>query len=172
MKYRAIKRGRIMTTCAFTGHRKIEDRHRGMMDSLLLRAISFAYEAGCRTFLTGGALGFDTAAAKEIIRFRLTHPDIRLHIIIPCKNQSDAWSERQIALYEYTLMNADEVEYVSEVYTEGCMRVRNQRLVDLADMLIAYVDDPYSGAAQTVRMASRAGRTIYNLYPTLEGKTY
>ena len=156
-----------MEVCAFTGHRKIEERHKAKIADLLLRAIAFAYEAGCRIFVTGGALGFDTLAAKEIIRFRLSHPDVKLHIVLPCKNQSDAWSSSQISLYEYTLSNADDIEYVSDEYTGKCMRERNQRLADSCDMMIAYVARPYSGSAQTVRMASAAGKVIYNLYPSL-----
>lgn len=156
-----------MEVCAFTGHRKIEERHRNKIADLLLRAIAFAYEGGCRIFVTGGALGFDTLAAKEIIRFRLSHPDVKLRIVLPCKNQSDAWSSSQVSLYEYTLANADEIEYVSDEYTDKCMRERNQRLADSCDMMIAYVVRPYSGSAQTVRMASAAGKVIYNLYPSL-----
>lgn len=157
-----------MHSCAFTGHRKIEDRHKEKIENLLSRAVAFAYENGCRIFITGGALGFDTLAAKEVIRFRMSHPDVRLHVVLPCKGQSDSWSSYQINLYEYTLFNADEIEYVSEEYTSTCMRDRNKRLVDLCDMMIAYVSRPYSGAAQTVRMASNEGKVIYNLYPSLD----
>ena len=156
-----------MQSCAFTGHRTIEIRHRDKIADLLLRAISYAYSRGCRTFLTGGALGFDTLAAKEVIRFRMSHPDVRLKIVIPCKNQSESWSDAQISVYEYTLANADELEYIADEYFNGCMRERNQRLADLCDLMIAYVSRSNSGAAQTVRMAERAGKTVYNLYPSL-----
>ena len=157
-----------MHSCAFTGHRKIEEGHKGRIDELLRRAIAFAYEGGCRLFLTGGALGFDTLAAKEILRFRMTHPDIALKVILPCKNQFESWTPSQVNMYEYTLANADEVEYISDVYTDGCMRERNRRLVDQADMLIAYVSRSHSGSGQTVRMASNDGKVIFNLYPSLE----
>ena len=156
-----------MQVCAFTGHRRIELCHKDRIDDLVYRAIAFAYESGCRTFITGGALGFDTVAAKQIIIFRLSHPDVRLEIVLPCKNQSDAWSPEQISLYEYTLANADLIEYVSDEYTATCMKERNQRLASRCDMMIAYVSKPYSGAAQTVRMASKEEKVIYNLYPSL-----
>lgn len=159
-----------MQFCAFTGHRRIEPRHRDKIDALVQRAIAFAYENGCSTFITGGALGFDTIAAKEVIRFKLSHPDVRLEIITPCRNQSDSWSPEQISLYEYTLANADFIECVSEEYTDSCMKERNFILASRCDMMIAYVSKPYSGAAQTVRMASKAGKVIYNLYPSLDGQ--
>ena len=156
-----------MECCAFTGHRRIESRHVGRIDDLLSRAIAYAYGEGCRTFVTGGALGFDTLAAKEIIRFRMSHCDVRFKIILPCKNQSEGWSDSQISLYEYTLANADEIEYVADDYSDGCMRDRNMRLAESCDLMIAYVARPYSGAAQTVRMATRLGKSVYNLYPSL-----
>ena len=157
-----------MQICAFTGHRRIEERHKGKIEGLLARAIAFAYENGCRTFLTGGALGFDTLAAKEIIRFRLSRPDVRLHLILPCRGQSDSWAASAVSVYEYTLANADEIEYVADDYDDKCMKERNRRLAERCDMMIAYVSRPYSGAAQTVRMATSAGKKVYNLYPSLQ----
>lgn len=156
-----------MQNCAFTGHRKIELRHKDKIELLLLRAIEYAYSEGCRTFYTGGALGFDTLAAKTVIRFKLSHRDVRLHIVLPCKNQSASWTDQQVSMYEYTLANADEVEYIADEYEDGCMRLRNQRLADYCDLMIAYVSRPYSGAAQTARMAERAGKKVYNIYPSL-----
>ena len=156
-----------MKCCAFTGHRKIESRHQAGISDLLIRSIEYAYCEGCRIFITGGALGFDTIAAKEVIRFKMSHPDVRLHIIVPCRNQSDSWSEAQISVYEYTLANADEIEYITDEYEDGCMRLRNQRMADCCDIMIAYVSRSYSGAAQTARMAEKAGKKVYNIYHAL-----
>lgn len=157
-----------MQACCFTGHRRIEHRHLGKIDDLVMRAVAFAYEAGCRRFYVGGAIGFDTVAAKQVILFRISHPDAELHVIAPCKNQSDNWSSADVSIYEYILSNANTVEYVSDNYTDGCMRVRNARMVDLSDIVFAYVSRNYSGAAQTVRLAQKAGKTVYNLYPSLD----
>ena len=157
-----------MSGCSFTGHRRIESRHFGKIDDLIDRAIAYAYGEGCRKFYVGGALGFDTLAAKRVLLFRMSHPDAELYVIVPCKTQSDGWSASQISAYEYILANADAVEYLNDEYTDGCMRERNQRLVDLSDIVIAYVSRYNSGAAQTVRMAERAGKRVYNLYPSLE----
>ena len=157
-----------METCSFTGHRRIESRHQPKLTELLDRAVAYAYSQGCRRFYVGGAVGFDTLAAKRVILFRMSHPDTELHVVIPCKNQSDGWSEAQVSVYEYVLSQADSVEYLFDEYTDGCMRLRNQRLADLADILIAYVSRSNSGAAQTARMAEKAGKKVYNLYPSLD----
>ena len=72
-----------MLTCAFTGHRNIKEAHKKALPDLLSRAIFYAYEKGCRRFVTGGALGFDTYAAREVLRFRISHPDVSLVLFLP-----------------------------------------------------------------------------------------
>ena len=157
-----------MTTCAFTGHRNIKDSHKQALPGLLSRAIAYAYEQGCRRFITGGALGFDTYAAKEVLRFRMSHPDVSLILFLPCLDQDAGWSIRQKDFYEYVLQSADEVKYISESYTKTCMKRRNQAMAEECDLMIAYVSRDYSGAAQTMRMALSLGKESYNLYPRLE----
>ena len=155
-------------TCAFTGHRNIKYGHRAALPGLLSRAIGYAYEKGCRRFITGGALGFDTEAAREVIRFRLSHPDVSLVLFLPCLDQDAAWSPSQRSSYDYILSAADEVKFVSEAYDKSCMRRRNQAMAEECDIMIAYVGHDRSGASQTLRIARELGREAYNLYPQLE----
>ena len=154
--------------CSFTGHRLIKKEHSSRLLPLVDRAIEYAYSEGCRTFLSGGAVGFDTVAARGVIRFRLSHPDARLILLLPCVNQDEKWSEEQRDAYEYILASADEVEYISDEYTDSCMKERNFKLAGKADILIAYVGHNRSGSAQTARMADKMGKTVYNLYKALE----
>ena len=154
--------------CSFTGHRIIEPSHKARIDDLVYRSIEYAYEKGCRAFYSGGAVGFDTVAARQVIKFRMAHRDVKLVMVIPCKNQSEKWTAEQKNMYNYCLGAADTVMYLSIDYTADCMKRRNEKLVLLSDLIIAYVKRQDSGAAQTVRMALKAGRTVYNLYPTLE----
>lgn len=155
-------------TCAFTGHRNIKYGHKAALPGLLSRAIGYAYENGCRRFITGGAIGFDTEAAREVIRFRLSHPDVTLVLFLPCLDQDAAWTQSQRSSYDYILSSADEVKYVSQTYDKGCMRRRNQAMAEECDIMIAYVGHDRSGASQTLRIARELGREAYNLYPQLE----
>lgn len=150
--------------CSFTGHRVIADFHRERIQGLIGTAIKYAYVSGCREFLCGGALGFDTLAAKEIIKFRLSHRDVRLVLCLPCVDQADAWGEESREMYSYILESADEVIYASDSYTPICMRERNFLLASRCDILIAYYGRQRSGTGQTVRMADSMGKEIINLY--------
>ena len=158
-------------SCSFTGHRTIKHAHEPKIRDLLCRAVEYVYSLGARTFFAGGAVGFDTLAAKEIIRFRMSHPDVRLVLLLPCTNQDERWTAAQRSVYEFTLSSADEVVYLAEEYTDDCMRRRNEALVREGDVLIAYVGNSRSGAAQTARMGEKAGKKVYNLYPSLENNT-
>ena len=154
--------------CAFTGHRDIRPEHRALVEDRLDRAIEYVYSLGVRDFFAGGALGFDTLAARAVIAFRMSHTDVRLNLVLPCLNQDARWSEAQRDRYNFILKNADSVEYVTDEYKNGCMMLRNRRLAELADVLVAYVYRRGSGSSQTVRMAKELGRTVYNISPSVE----
>lgn len=161
-----------MLTCAFTGHRNIKPEHRSGMTELLWRAIDFAYKKGCRRFITGGAIGFDTEAARQVIRYRIEHPDVLLILFLPCLDQDAAWSVRQRDAYDYILSAADQVRFLSEGYDKGCMRRRNQAMAEECDIMIGYVGRDRSGGSQTLRIADSLGKEVYNIYRTLERSTY
>ena len=155
---------------SFTGHRQIEDRHLSALPDLLLRAVYSAYEKGVRRFYNGAAYGFDLLAARAVILAKMRHPDISLHILVPCGGQSDKWSRENKTTYEYVLARADTVDTLSEHYYQGCMHRRNARLVELSDLIIAYVGKNSGGSYRTLSLAYREGKSILNLYPILDGE--
>lgn len=150
--------------CAFSGHRTLPCSELNTIRDLLDRAIRYAYERGCRVFYNGGAIGFDVEAAERVLLFRREHPDARLVLLLPCKNQDEKWSNEQKARYHRICEAADDVRYIRGEYTSSCMRERNEALVNGADMLIAYLSHWRSGAAQTVSFAKKKGIPVYNLY--------
>ena len=154
--------------CAFSGHRTIKQSHRAKISPLIARAIEYAYNEGCRTFYSGGAVGFDTLAAQQVIRFRMTHPDVRLILYLPCVDQDAKWSDAQKNMYAHLIREADEAVYISESYSPTCIKTRNEALATLGDIMICYMSHRGSGTGQTVAIAQRLGQRIYNLYPTLE----
>ncbi len=157
-------------SCSFTGHRQIAKEHSEILTDLTKRAIEYAYNNGCRKFYLGGALGFDTLAAKEVLAFSDEHPDAELHLLLPCHDQDAKWGDEDREVYKQILKRADSVEYVNKRYTSTCMKERNAALVERADMLVAYMGRSYSGAGQTVRKAKEKGIPVYNLYPTCAEK--
>ena len=156
-----------MKVCSFTGHRIIPEAHKAAMPAMLERAVNFAYSEGCREFCVGGALGFDTEAAKAVIKFRMSHSDVILHVVVPCADQADSWGASHRAMYDYLIGCADRVSVLSDSYHGSCMKERNRRLAESCDIMIAYCNRYASGAGQTVKMAELAGKKVYNLYSAL-----
>ncbi len=154
-----------MKKCSFTGHRVIASAHMDTVREKLKSGVEYAYTQGCRDFLCGGALGFDTMAAEAVINFRASHAEARLVLVLPCRDQANGWSDSDREKYEHILSVADEIIYIRDIYVDGCMKERNQYLADECDMLICYLNSPRSGAGQTVRMAKSLNKPVYNICP-------
>ena len=151
------------SACSFTGHRAIPD---GMTDYLFQRikdGVNYLYSQGVRTFLSGGALGFDALAAEAVIERRKERPDIRLVIVAPCKDQDKLWSIKDKIRYYKIKKAADDVICLSDHYYRGCMHQRNRYLVDHSTACICYLTEDTGGTAYTVGYAQSKGLKIFNL---------
>ena len=151
-----------MTACAFTGHRRLPKAAEKPLRDLLSRGIAHVYSEGVRDFYAGGALGFDMLAEEEVVCFRKSHPEVKLHLLLPHRGQAERWGFFEVRRYHRLLSEADSVSYLSDYYYDGVMRDRNQALVNAADVCIAYLAAG-GGTAQTVAMAKRKGIAVYNL---------
>lgn len=155
-----------MKNICFTGHRyiRITSELEARLENILCELIE---KHGATDFYAGGALGWDTLCAQTVLRLKQKHP-IRLHLVLPCceTEQTEKWKSEQKAEFKGILSSADSVEYVSENYFDGCMRIRNQRLVEYADGCVCYYNEKKraSGTGQTVCMAQQKNIGIINLY--------
>ena len=77
--------------CCFTGHRKFNTPIEAL-NANLENIIAELYNDGIRYFCTGGALGFDTVAAKKILSMKENFNDIKLVLVLPCKDQTKMWN--------------------------------------------------------------------------------
>ena len=148
----------------FTGHRNVKETAK-LKEALINQLVKLINE-GATDFYAGGAVGWDMLCERVVIELRERFPHIKLHLILPCSSeeQTAKWSESDKTEYMRLLLEADTVEICSEHYFDGCMKLRNQRLVDLADVCVCYYNGKQrSGTGQTVRMAERQGKTIINL---------
>ena len=149
---------------AFTGHRTIAKNKFPLLTNALHKTINTLIGKGVTTYITGGALGFDTLAATAVLQARKVNPGIRLLLALPCTDQDAAWHENDKNTYRHILANADETIYVSNrPHFKGCMELRNRYLIEHSGSLIAYMTRKRSGSAQTVRLAHEKGLTVINL---------
>ena len=151
------------STACFTGHRSLSRALLPDIRSRVASAISQAYENGYRTFLCGGARGFDTLAALEVLKFRKSHPEIRLVIAVPCATQADRWTAEDRITWQTVCDSADEVNILSETYYNGCMQARNRYMVDASSLCLCYLVRFEGGTWSTVRYALHRGLILMNL---------
>lgn len=153
-------------TCFFTGHRTIPAYDRQMLIGRLDMCIMSLAERGYERFVCGGAMGFDTLAACRVIAIKQRFPQIRLTLVLPCRDQTMKWNDTNaIALYQKIKGCADEVIYSSEVYTSGCMHLRNRTMADMSSVCVAYYNgSSRGGTAYTVKYAGGLGLETINLW--------
>jgi uncharacterized phage-like protein YoqJ len=156
-----------MRTCCFTGHRNLPKNQTAEIKSALTNEVIKLIDQGVTYYGTGGAIGFDTLAAQTIIELREDYPQIKLILIIPCRNQSDKWSHEDKRIYEDIKSKADKVVYLSEKYENDCMLKRNRHMVDHSKFVIAAWDGRKRGGTYyTINYATKLKREIIllNLY--------
>lgn len=155
-----------MRSISFTGHRKLFGDSTSLSQSLYNR-LEEEIHNGATDFNAGGAVGFDCISAAVVLKLREVYPHIKLHLILPCSNeeQTEKWSEKEKSEFYRILKLADSVEYTSEHFYKGCMKVRNARLVEIANCCFCYWDGRQrSGTGQTVRMAQKKKIKIVNFF--------
>ena len=157
-------------TCCFTGHRAIPEEHLGALIPLLDRTVCSLFQSGVRVFRTGGALGFDTVAALTVLKYRSLHPELRLELCLPCRDQQASWSHSSRQVYADIIARADKVTYLHEQYTQGCMLERNRFMVDGSDICVGYCTSDKGGSAYTLRYAEKQGLRVINLAALLRNK--
>ncbi len=155
-----------MKTCCFTGHRELSDNINIAIKNLY-REIDNLIERGVDTFLSGGALGYDQISALIIIAKRNAGANIKLILVLPCKDQDKYWSEKEKTQYQEVLNGADEIIYTSQEYTDDCMKIRNKKLVEMADVCLCALKRQRTGTAQTVRFAEEKGIEVINILKDL-----
>lgn len=149
--------------CCFTGHRSIPADHLSELYHLLDSALEDLIARGVRTFRAGGAIGFDTIAALRVLSMKSRGADIRLELILPCRDQTRNWPRAAVLDYHFILDHADSVSYVTETYHPHCMLARDRALVEGSDFCIAYLTQNRGGTAYTVAYALKHHVELLNL---------
>lgn len=171
----------LYSSCAFTGHRpqsfpwKYDETAPECirLKEALFTQITALAEQGITDFLSGMAQGVDLWSARAVLALRSKNPGLKLHCILPCKDQESRWSAALQEQYHSILKRADEVLYLQEAYTGDCMTNRNRYLVDNAAVLLAvYNGTPRSGTGMTLRYARQQGRELFILDPKSRNLTH
>lgn len=150
-------------TVCFTGHRYIPESERAAIAARLRQTLVELIEQGYKYFGAGGALGFDTLAAKTVLDLRNEYPHIKLILVLPCKDQCAKWSAKDVRTYENIRAAADKTAWISENYTPTCMHERNRHLVNFSSVCVCYLTKNSGGTAYTVKYARECGVKVMSI---------
>ena len=106
--------GFIHRACAFTGHRPAKfpwkydetDSRCIALKSALAEQIRLLANVGVTQFLSGMAEATDTWSALSVLALREENPVLKLHCILPCREQADKWTASSRDLYRSILEHA------------------------------------------------------------------
>lgn len=153
---------------AFTGHRPnklwgyhiTEHRYIKLHDLI----VKYLVELKARRMYCGMALGADTIAAMACLEAKRIGRKIDLIACIPFEGQDQKWPDLERRRYHDLLSKSDEVVVCSEgAYEAYKMYVRNQYMVDRADIILAAWDGSKGGTGSCINYAEGIGRKIINL---------
>lgn len=137
-------------TVTFCGHSEVANYNevRLWLKSIVEPLIS----DGADTFYLGGRGGFDRLAAGVMLELKKTYPHIHLVLVLAYLNR-----ETDTEGYDYTLY--PELE---DVPLRFALSRRNERMVEMSDVVVAYVTHDWGGAAKTLKYANRKKKVIYS----------
>ncbi len=150
-------------TCCFTGHREIKSAILADAVAQINHTVQELYRRGVVAYMVGGARGFDSAVAAELIRLRdECCPHLKVILVRPCPDQTKGWRRADLELYEYVQQRVDYDILLSEYYFAGCMLRRNDYMVDNSAYLLAYVMRSQGGSYYTLQRATKQNLAIKN----------
>ena len=135
----------------FCGHSNIYGDNG--LEKRLVAVVEQLIGEGANLFLLGGYGSFDSVAAGAVKEAKQQHPEIHSTLVLPYLDRT--FNED---LYDYSTYPP-----LEEVPRRYAISRRNEWMVDQADVVIAYVDHGWGGAAKTIEYAKRKKKRIINI---------
>ena len=138
-------------TVTFCGHGKIN--YNKKTEDELKFWVEKMIKSGADEFLLGGYGNFDSMAAKVVRELKEKYPYIRLTLVVP-------YIDRKYNKELYDESIYPELENVPKRFA---IIKRNEYMVDMSDIVIAYIDCDFGGAVKTLKYARKIGKQIIRL---------
>ena len=152
-------------TCCFTGHRIIPSHEYDAVAARTeIRIRDLIVNNDVCFFGVGGAIGYDTMAAKILFRLRQTDfQQIKVILVYPFEGFTSRWNDGQRAEYAARLLpQYDKTVCVAQRASREAYLERDRHLVDGSAYCIAYCTRNRGGTAYTLRYARQEGLKIFN----------
>ena len=147
-------------TITFCGHSNclFSDEEKEILKQLLIKEIR--KNPTCKFYL-GGYGDFDSLCLRTLRELKKEFQDIELIFFTPYIDKN--YSKLEFATYHYDDVIFPPIESVPRKFA---IIKRNEWMVEEADLVIAYVQYSWGGAAKTLEYAKRKKKSIINIAET------
>lgn len=152
-------------TCFFTGDRILPEEKTQWVKIHLNKEIERRIDQGTVNFISGGENGFDQIAASMIVVKKRNGFNIRLILVLPCRNRNIYRNEFQREVHRILMEESDQRIYISDEYTSDCIEMRNRFMADNSCCCICACMDEKSAASKAMSYAEKKGLKIVNTMP-------
>jgi len=164
---------KIDEICSLTGHRpqklpwgfNEKDKRCKKFKKILEKVFIDIIKNGYSCILIGMALGFDMICAEIVIKLKKKYKELKLIAVLPCKNQSDRWTEEDKIRYNKILEKVDSIYCLYEKYNYKCMQERNEFMVNNSNLLLGCFNGEKGGTLNTINYAKRKNKEIIIINP-------
>ena len=117
-------------SCCFCGWRQPPAGGWGLPEGAREGEVLGLAAAGVTRFLCGGTPGFDTLAARAVLRARAVRPEVRLVLVLPCGGITWGWRPGEVEALREVAEGADLGVELAERYFPGCIQRQGRYLVE------------------------------------------
>lgn len=149
MQLVAQVRGGVEMTVTFCGHAEIVQADE--VRNWLIHITESLILDGADTFYLGGYGAFDHLAAVVLRELKKTYRHIQIILVLAYLNRHVETSDYDSTLYP-------ELEGVPPRFA---ISRRNEKMVEMSDVVVAYVTHDWGGAAKTLAYAKRKRKKIH-----------
>jgi len=148
-------------TVAFFGHRYVDNiiKVEDLLEKQIRKLID---ENEYVDFLVGRNGEFDQCVSSSVLRVRRNHRDDNsaLVLVLPYPTAEYLNNENYFQDY-YTDIEISHVATMA--HPKSAIQIRNQEMVNRADLIICYIERKKGGAWRTVDYAIKQGKAVINL---------
>ena len=142
-----------MKTVTFCGHSRLCAEDVESLKNQLFKETEKLICHGANTFLLGGYGEFDLLCAHVVKSLKQKYPHIMSVLVIPYLNRD----------YDKSLYDRSFYPSIEDVPPRYAIVERNNYMVDVSDVIIAFVEYGYGGAHRTYRYAVQKGKPIIKI---------
>ncbi len=153
-------------TVAFFGHRYLNNPL--LLDKLLDEHLRILLSTKAYVqFLVGRNGEFDQCAASAVRRAKRNYRDDNnaLVLVLP---YSTAEYRHNVEAFERYYDNIEIFHLASNAHPKSAIQLRNQEMVDRADLILCYAETCSGGAYRAVTYTKKQGKDIINLAESLK----